>query len=143
MHELAQVHLLTLGVDDVARATRFYERLGWRRSSASQPDISFLQGRGIALALWSRAALARDARVAATSSAPGALALAVNVGTREGVDDAMRLAQDAGATVTKPAEDTDWGGRSGYLQDPDGHVWEVAWNPHFPFASDGSLELPM
>ena len=68
--------------------------------------------------------------------------LAHNVAEREQVDAVLAEAAAAGGTILKPAEDTFWGGRSGHFADPSGHPWEVAWNPHFPFAADGSLQLP-
>ena len=142
MSLLARIHLVTLGVRDVAASTKFYESLGWTRSSASQPEVTFFHARGAVLALYGRAALAEDARLPPEGSGFPGVALASNVPAREDVDRALAEAARAGATLVKPAEDAFWGGRSGYFQDPDGHLWEVAWNPHFPFAEDGALELP-
>ncbi|HEX2021162.1 MAG TPA: VOC family protein [Candidatus Thermoplasmatota archaeon] len=136
------VHLVTLGVRDVAASTAFYERLGWRKSSASNEGISFFQGRGAILAVWGREDLAKDARADAQGHGFRGVALAANVPRREDVDAALAAAEKAGARIAKPAEDAFWGGRSGYFADPDGHLWEVAWNPHFPMATDGSVALP-
>ncbi|MGH7359337.1 MAG: VOC family protein [Candidatus Rokuibacteriota bacterium] len=136
-----RVTLITLGVTDVARSRRFYEALGWRASGASQADVTFFQLGGIALSLWSRAELARDAQVP-DPGGWGGVALAHNARTRAEVDAILAEARTAGARILKPAHDTFWGGYAAYFADPDGHAWEVAWNPHFPLRPDGSLELP-
>lgn len=137
-----RVSLVTLGVADVARSRRFYEQLGWRASSASVESTVFFQLGGIALALYGRAALAQDAGLPGEGGGFGGVALAHNVRTREEVDTVLDLARRAGARILKPAEDAFWGGYSGYFADPDGHPWEVAWNPHFPLGDDGGLRLP-
>lgn len=136
-----RVSLITLGVRDVARSRRFYEALGWRASGASQEDVAFFQLGGMALSLWGRAELAADANVADERGFSG-VALAHNARTREAVDAILAEARTAGARILKPAQPTPWGGYAGYFADPDGHLWEVAWNPHFPLRQDGSLELP-
>jgi hypothetical protein len=138
-----RVTLITLGVADLERAIRFYrDGLGWVPSSASQAgEVAFFQVGGIGLALWSRASLAGDARVA-DGGGWGGIALAQNHGSREAVDAAVASALAAGATLLKAPEATDWGGYSGYVADPDGHPWEVAHNPFWPLAGDGSLVLP-
>lgn len=137
------VHLVTLGVSDLARARRFYvDGLGWEASSASVGDVVFLRTAGTVLALYPRAALAEDARVREGGSGFRGIALAHNVRRKEDVDAALAHAVGCGATLVKPATDAFWGGRSGYFADPDGHLWEVAWNPGFPFAPDGTLALP-
>ena len=138
----ARVSLVTLGVRDVEEAARFYERLGWARSSASQPGIAFFQAGNAAVALWGREALAEDAGQPAAGEGFRGVALAVNVPRREDVDAALAAAGRAGARVVKPAADAAWGGRSGYFADPDGHLWEVAWNPFFPLGEDGRVRLP-
>jgi predicted lactoylglutathione lyase len=137
-----RLSLITLGVHDVARSRRFYEALGWRASGASQADeVAFFQLGGIALALWGRAELARDTEVPDGGGA-GGVALAHNARSRTEVDAILEEARAAGARILKPARDTVWGGYAGYFADPDGHPWEVAWNPHFPLRPDGSLQLP-
>ncbi len=135
-----RVSLITLGVADLARARAFYETgLGWRASPASQGDIVFFQMGGMALALFPRAALAEDAGVA--DAGPGAITLAHNVREPAEVDRLLALAEAAGARITRPAQAAFWGGRTGYFADPDGHLWEIAWNPHFALADDGALRL--
>jgi catechol 2,3-dioxygenase-like lactoylglutathione lyase family enzyme len=137
-----RLSLVTLGVADVTRSRRFYEALGWRASSASQlDDVAFFQLGGIALALWGRPELARDAELP-DPGGWGGVALAHNARTRAEVDAILVEAGAAGGRVLKLARETSWGGYAGYFADPDGHPWEVAWNPHFPLRPDGSLQLP-
>jgi uncharacterized protein len=136
-----RLSLVTLGVTDVGRARRFYEDgLGWRRGN-DHPDVVFFQLGGMVLALWGREALAEDARLPGAGSGFGGIALAYNTRSREEVDEVLKEAEAAGATILKPAEDTFWGGYSGYFADPDGHLWEVAWNPGWTLAADGSISL--
>lgn len=136
-----RLSLVTLGVTDVARARRFYEDLGW--SGQQVQETVFLQAGGIVLVLWSRAALAADAGVADDDgSGFGGVALAHNVRYRQDVDDVLADAVAAGAVVTVPAHETFYGGYAGYFTDPDGHVWEIAFNPGFALAEDGSLTVP-
>ena len=94
------------------------------------------------LALYPRVALAQDAHLANDGTGFGGITLAYNVRQKEEVEVVLAEAQAAGASILKPAEETDWGGYSGYFADPDGYPWEVAWNPHFPLLDDGSVELP-
>lgn len=139
-----RISLITLGVADLARSRRFYEEgLGWTPSPASQEAIAFYQLGGIALALWSREALAEDAHLSESgpTSGFGGITLAHNVRSRAEVDALMARAERAGARVLKPAGEVFWGGYTAYFADPDGHPWEVCWNPHFPLAEDGSLRL--
>jgi hypothetical protein len=136
--------LLTLGVADVPRATAFYERLGWQRSSASVASTAFFDLGGVVLALWDRAALAEDARVAPDADKGGfaGVALALNLADRGSVDATLAEAAAAGGRLAKAAEETPWGGYSGYFADPDGHLWEIAHNPHWPLDAAGRLQLP-
>jgi hypothetical protein len=138
-----RVSLITLGVDDLARARAFYETgLGWKASSASQGDVVFFQAGALAIALFPRHSLAEDAGVPTGGSGFRGITLAHNVCDPADVDRLLAIAEAAGATVTKPARDAFWGGRTGYFADPDGHLWEIAWNPHFALATDGTLKLP-
>jgi len=139
-----RVSLITLGVEDLERAQRFYEALGWTRSKASVAgEVAFYQAGGLALALWSYRSLANDARVAAEGAGFRRIALAHNVRTKDEVDQRLAEAAAAGGVITKPAEDSPhFTGRTGYFADPDGHLWEVAWNPAFALAEDGALTLP-
>ena len=135
--------LVTLGVRSVPEARAFYERLGWRASSASQgDDVAFFQMNGMALSLFGREALADDAKV--MDSAPGfsGVSLAQNLHSPDAVDAAYAQALAAGASALKPPETAFWGGYSGYFADPDGHVWELAHNPFFPLDANDNLVLP-
>jgi catechol 2,3-dioxygenase-like lactoylglutathione lyase family enzyme len=136
-----RISLVTLGVADMARARRFYEALGWRASGPSE-GVTFFQAGGMILSLYGRDALAEDAHLPPGASGFGGITLAYNVHERADVDHVLGEAKAAGATILKPGEDVFWGGYSGYFADPDGHPWEVAWNPHFPLAEDGSIRLP-
>lgn len=137
-----RVSLITLGVADLARSRAFYEALGFKASSVGSGEVVFFQAGPMALCLFPRESLACDAKVSADGAGCRGVALAHNVRTKEGVDAGIAEAERAGAVVVKPAEDAPWGGRSGYFADPDGHLWEVAWNPNFPLAEDGALSLP-
>jgi predicted lactoylglutathione lyase len=134
---MAYISLVTLGVQDVARATQFYEALGWKRSTYSVDEVvSFLAGGTVVLALYGKHALSNDASSAATAS------YAVNVASPELVDETIANAVAAGATVTAPAQRAEWGGYVGYFADSDGHLWEVAHNPDFPLGDEGQVFLP-
>ncbi|WUR60994.1 VOC family protein [Micromonospora chokoriensis] len=136
-----RISLVTLGVADVARAKAFYEQLGWRGQEVE--ETVFIQAGGLAVVLWGRDKLADDAGIADPGTDGfGGMALAQNVRSREEVDEVITTATKAGATVTKPARETFYGGYAGYFADPDGHVWEIAWNPGFALADDGTLTVP-
>ena len=145
-----RVSMVALGVDDLARSRRFYEEgLGWRAGAPSNDAVVFFQAGALVIGLCEREALAKDARWEGGTGedAPGGaefsgIALAHNVREKREVAEVIGQAQHAGATVLKPGEDTDWGGHSGYFADPDGHVWEVAWNPHFTLTPEGAMILP-
>ncbi len=137
-----RVSIVTLGVADLKRSTEFYERIGWRHSGASSEGIVFFQAGGMALALYPRAELAKDANVPADGDGFSGVSLAYNARNRGEVDTTLEDAQRAGAKILKPAQEAFWGGYSGYFSDPDGFLWEVAWNPSFTIAEDGALRLP-
>ncbi|MFG1882777.1 VOC family protein [Micromonospora sp. NPDC049102] len=136
-----RISLITLGVADVARAKAFYEQLGWRGQEVE--GTVFIQAGGLALVLWGRDKLAADAGIDdPASDGFGGITLAQNVRSQAEVDEVIATATTAGATVTKPAQETFYGGYAGYFADPDGHLWEIAWNPGFTLAEDGSLTVP-
>jgi uncharacterized glyoxalase superfamily protein PhnB len=141
-----RISLITLGVADVSRARTFYERLGWQGQEAE--ETVFFQAGGMALILWGRAKLAADSGVEDSAAKDGGMAgfdgvvLAHNVRSRAEVDALLADAAAAGAEITQPARETFYGGYAGCFRDPDGHVWEIAWNPGFTLAPDGSLVLP-
>ena len=136
-----RLSLVTLGVDDLARARAFYEALGWTTRGAPEDDVAFFQAGGMVLALWDRAKLAADSAVE-DSGGWGGVTLAHNVRSPDQVDAVMREAAEAGATIGRPASETFWGGYSGVFSDPDGHPWEVAHNPRWTLNEDGSISLP-
>jgi uncharacterized protein len=136
-----RMSLVTLGVADLRRARRFYESgLGWKPGFASE-EVVFYETGGPIIALWNRRDLAADARIEDDDSTFGGIALAHNVRSLGDVDAMIAEAAAAGAAILKAAEDTAWGGYSGYFADPDGHVWEVAWNPAWRIAENGAVRL--
>ncbi len=134
--------LVTLGVADLDRSRRFYEAWGWRASKASQPTIIFFQANGLALALYGRRELADDAAVRDHPTGFAGITLAYNCRSKAEADEVFARALAAGAKAQKPLHDAFWGGYSGYIADPDGHLWEIAWNPFFPLDERGHLFLP-
>ena len=137
-----RVSIITLGVADLDRSRKFYENLGWRRSMTKTEGVVFFQAGGAVLALYPRADLAKDANLAPDGQGFGGVTLAYNTRTHDEVDAVLREAGAAGAKILKPAQEAFWGGYSGYFSDLDGFAWEVAWNPSFTIADDGSLHLP-
>ena len=138
-----RISLVTLGVEDLGRSLAFYERLGWKRSLKAAQGVAFFQTGGIALALWPRADLAKDAGVAVGGAAEfHIVSVAQNLRSRAEVDALMTEAERAGARIVKAAQDTFYGGYAGYFADPDGFLWEAAWNPGFAIADDGSIAIP-
>lgn len=138
-----RISFVTLGISDLQRSVKFYrDGLGFPLSSASKDDVAFFKTGGIVLALYPTEKLAEDAHVPPAGSGFRGVTLAHNVRSREEVSSVLALAEAAGATITKPAQDTFWGGHGGYFADPDGYLWEVVWNPFFPFAADGQVIVP-
>jgi catechol 2,3-dioxygenase-like lactoylglutathione lyase family enzyme len=139
----ARISIVTLGVSDLEASARFYQALGWQRSSASSDAIVWFRTVDSALGLFPAGELAADAGVPAE---PGAgfrgVTLAINLEDEAAVDRALETAVAAGATVVKSPERAPWGGYSGYFADPDGHLWELCHNPGFPLTPEGRLDLP-
>jgi len=136
-----RVTLITLGVADLPRARAFYDALGWVATERTE-GVVFYQMHGAVLGLFGRDALAADQGRPGAALGTGAVTLAQNFGTVAEVDDAFAHAIACGASALKHPEEVFWGGYSGYYADPDGHVWELAMNPFWPLAADGSLTLP-
>jgi uncharacterized protein len=136
-----RISLITLGVEDVSRATEFYEKLGWKKSSAGSDSVTFIQLKGTVLGLFSRASLAEDAHVEDTVKGFSGITLAHNVASERGVDAVFKFALSCGAREVKKPEKVFWGGYSGYFADPDGHLWEVAYNPFFKMNAEGHVVL--
>ena len=144
-HMEPRISFVTLGVADIAASRAFYERLGFTASSKSNEHITFFQFGPVVFGLYGREALAEDARLADRGALGpgqfGGIALAHNVREREDVARVLAEAEAAGAMIAKPAEDTFWGGHAGYFTDPDGHAWEVAWNPFMAIDDAGGVRL--
>ena len=137
-----RISLITLGVRDLEKSQRFYEALGWRRAMKKAEGVVFFQTGCMALSLWPREQLAKDAKVGARGTGFRGFALAYNARSRDEVDAVLKEAKAAGAKILKPAKEVFWGGYAGYFADPDGFAWEVAWNPGFQMAVDGGIKLP-
>ena len=138
-----RITLITLGVADLQRSLAFYrDGLGWPTEGIVGEEIEngavvfFELRNGLKLALWPRASLANEARVDADRHGPASFEVAHNVRSKEEVDEVVALARSAGANVTNPPAHRAWGGYSAHFQDPDGHLWEIAWNPDPKFAID-------
>jgi catechol 2,3-dioxygenase-like lactoylglutathione lyase family enzyme len=137
-----RLSLITLGVRDMARARAFYEALGFVASSAGNEDVTFFQAGGAALGLFGWDPLAQDAGVPPAGDGFRGVTVAHNVRDKHEVAAVLAAAEAAGGRIVTPAHDVFWGGHNGYFADPDGHLWEIAWNPFFPLGDDGSLQLP-
>lgn len=135
-----RISLITLGVADLERSRRFYTGgLGWRAGYDSS-EVVFFQAGPLIVALYPLDALAADAGVS-LGKVTGGFALAHNVRSKDEVDAVLAQAVEAGATLTSPAAEKPWGGYAGYFADPDGHLWEIAWNPGFAFTPEGGVLL--
>jgi len=134
-----RLSLVTLGVADLDAARRFYEALGWRETPRAE-GVVFFQAGGMVVALWDRAALAEDSGVD-DPGGWGGITLAHNVSSPEAVERVIEEARAAGASIVREPAPTSWGGFSGVFVDRDGHPWEVAHNPYWTIADDGSISL--
>jgi uncharacterized protein len=135
-----RISMVTLGVADQARARRFYvDGLGWQ-PVFEDGDVAFYQLNGMAFGTWRRDHLVAEANLPPEATV-GAVTVSHNVRTRAEVEPILARAAAAGGRVLTPAFETDWGGYVGYVADPDGHAWEVAWNPHWTIAPDGGVTV--
>ena len=137
-----RLHLVTLGVDDLGRTARFYEALGMKRHMKNADGVAFFDAGGVVLSLYGRDALTHDAGLEYAPAGSGSVTLAFNVASEPAVEQALNAAAKAGGKILQPAYRVFWGGYIGYFADPDGHVWEVAHNPQFPFDERGQIVLP-
>ncbi|MDB4884068.1 MAG: hypothetical protein JWL95_2834 [Gemmatimonadetes bacterium] len=136
-----RLSVITLGVHDIARSRQFYENgLGWHRD-AGEDDVAFYQTGSFITALYEWPKLAADAQVPAEGTGFRGVALGYCTRSRAEVDVVMARAEASGARVAVAARDTFWGGYAGYFADPDGHLWEIAWNPGWTLGADGSMSL--
>ena len=136
-----RISIITLGVKDLAASKRFYvEGLGWKPVFESK-EIVFFQAGGMVFALFLRDELAKDFEGDPAGFGRAAMSLGYNVRAKAEVDPLMKRAAEAGAKIRAPAREKSWGGYSGYYADPDGFAWEVAWNPAWPIAPDGTIQF--
>jgi uncharacterized protein len=135
-----RVSLVTLGVGDLGRARAFYEALGWTTGAGPDDDVVFFQAGGMIVSLWDRGRLAEDTGVE-DAGGWGGITLAYNTRSPADVDAVIAEVAAAGGSILRPGAETFWGGYSGAFADPDGHAWEVAHNPHWTLAADGSVSL--
>jgi predicted lactoylglutathione lyase len=134
-----RISIVTLGVKDLSTSRRFYvDGLGWKPVYEDQ-EIIFFQTGGLVFALFLRDKLAADFHTDPATLGRAAMSLAYNVRAKNEVDPLIKQAAAAGAKILKPAQEASWGGYSGYFADPDEFAWEVAWNPAWPIAPDGSV----
>ena len=134
-----RVTLITLSVKDLAKSRAFYQALGWSESPGGNDKIAFYRLNGQYLALYDRASLVADIGIPIKQRATGAIALSTNYPDRAAVDAAYATAVKAGALEIVTPNDTEWGGYSGSYTDPDGHLWELAFNPFWPLDSAGHV----
>jgi len=135
------VSIVTLGVRDLALSSDFYRSLGFEMSTKSSEDIVWFRTGGTVLGLYPWDALADDVGVPPHSSGFRGVTLAMNMVSKEAVEHMIEKARTTGATIVKEPQDVFWGGYSSYFQDPDGHLWEVAWNPFTPVDEMGNLDM--
>jgi uncharacterized protein len=136
-----RISLVTLGVSDYGRAKAFYEALGWT-AKLDIEETAFFEANGCILVLWARDKLAEDMGIRDEGARWGGIALAHNVASRDEVHEIVALARQNGAEVTREPAKTFYGGYAGAFRDLDGHAWEIAHNPGFGLAEDGSVILP-
>ncbi len=137
-----RLSLVTLGVADVARSRAFYESLGWRAADFDSAEVAFFDMNGVVLGLFGRGPLAEDAGVPEAGSGFRAVSVAINLASEAAVDAALAEVASKGGRIVQPPRRVFWGGYSGYFADPDGHLWEVAFNPGWPLDAAGRPVLP-
>jgi uncharacterized protein len=139
----ARISIVTLGVDNLARSKAFYQALGWELAAEEGNEICWFKTSDSYLGLFGREELAKDAALRSEPRADfGGITLAICLESEAAVDVAFAETVAAGARILKPATRADWGGYSGYVADPDGHPWEIAYNPSFPIGEDGRIAIP-
>lgn len=138
----ARISIITLGTRDFSRMREFYRGLGWREASSSESHSMFDTAGGV-LALFPSDELAEDAGVEALSAlgTHSNFSLAINLESREAVDQAFAHLRELGVAITKDPHETFWGGYSGYFSDPESNLWEIAWNPYVRFDRRGALDM--
>lgn len=138
-----KLNIITLGVSDFETSLHFYEKgLGWKKSAASQGDIAFFALGGMIMAIYPRKALAEDITIKDGECGFSGITIAYNAKNEAEVDSVLQEVQKLGAKLLKPAQKVFWGGYSGYFSDPDGHIFEVAYNPFVEFDENDNLKMP-
>ena len=137
-----RLSLVTLGVDDLATAIKFYEEMGLQRRLRNAEGVAFFEAGGVILGLYGRTELAKDVQIENSKPGFSGVALAYNVPSEAEVDLVLGAAAKAGGKVLKKADRLFWGGYAGYFADPEGHIWEVAHNPGFSFDAHGNVVVP-
>lgn len=133
--------IVGLGVTNLATSNDFYEnKFGWTKLSSSNENITFMQLNGILLSLFPKDKLAEDAGVSPEGSGFNSFTLAQNVESKEAVDEIFADLGQKGVTIVKPPQEVFWGGYSGYVADPDGHLWEIAFNPYLALDESGNVK---
>jgi catechol 2,3-dioxygenase-like lactoylglutathione lyase family enzyme len=136
------LHLITLGVKDLKNSVEFYTKiLGWKPSGGSNDDVVFIQAGGVVLSVYPREKLAEDALVPSEGNGFSGITMAHNVQSEAEVDAIIADLKAKGVKIVKEPQKVFWGGYSSYFADPDGYLWEVAYNPFFPFDEHGNLKL--
>ncbi len=136
------LHLITFGVKDLKKSTQFYKQLfGWEIAKDSQETITFFKTSTVVIGLYPYDLLAEDAQISPEGNGFRGVTFAHNVEKKKDVEVFLKKAEQCGAKIVKDAQEVFWGGYHGYFSDLDGNLWEVAWNPGFPFDDEGRLEL--
>ncbi len=136
----SRITIIGLGVGDLEKSTEFYEeKFGWKRTEASNENISFFKLNGILLSLYPREKLAEDAGVSSEGSGFKGVTIAYNTRTKEEVDELIQKLEAKGVTIVKKPEEVFWGGYSSYVADPDNNLWEIAFNPFLPIDENGNV----
>ena len=134
-----RVSLITLGVDDLEKSSAFYRKLGWKAAACSNEQITFFQLHAQVLALYPKALLLQAQNKSQRNPVSGGITLGINVSSRQNVDEEVTQFIRAGGTLLQKAEETPWGGYTGYVADIDNHPWEISWVPVFPLGEKGEL----
>lgn len=137
-----RLSLVTLGMRDLQRSIEFYEALGWQRSMRAAEGVAFFQTLGSAFGLYPVESMHTDIGLEPGRTGFGGVVLSHNVRERDDVDRLLAEAAAAGGTLVKAGHEVFWGGVVGYFSDPDGYLWEIAWNPAFPIDTAGNITLP-
>lgn len=137
-----RMSLVTLGVADVGRSRSFYEGLGFRAANFDSEGVAFFDMNGVILGIFGREDLAEDANVQIEGGSFSRISVAINLDSESAVDAAMAFAASKGGQVTQPARKVFWGGYAGYFADPDGYLWEIAYNPFWPLDAEGRPQIP-